>query len=267
MPRAPKSKGEKYTKLSITLPPNQAETLNLRMGGHETLSETVQRDLGLFWDALDQGKRLARQALSRNEFSLILDVMNGSNVDWAVLFGRSLNLGGGGYTSSLEHEVADGIALNGLDTKWDIDGPELQRKLQILDRLAILALHDLCTEAWANCDNPRFEEIVASFPDYRPLEEVLVVGFNADTGECQAWESKESDLPEHEQTQQRGLTHYFIATTLHDLDFGILEARTRELAQVVSAIETIRKDELAKIDRRHTLREMAALEAKIEARQ
>ena len=74
-----------------------------------------------------------RGKFMKGELSLMIDVMNAT-----MLTPQSA-----GY--HLAANVADGIALDGLDAKWEIDGEALNKKL------AELSVFDLaCLEIWAN---------------------------------------------------------------------------------------------------------------------
>lgn len=70
---------------------------------------------------------------SKSELSLMLDVMNAT-----MLTPQSA-----GY--HLAANVADGIALDGLDEKWEIDGKTLNEKLA-----ALPPFEAACLEIWAN---------------------------------------------------------------------------------------------------------------------
>ena len=70
---------------------------------------------------------------SESELSLMIDVMNAT-----MLTPQSA-----GY--HLTGNVSDGIALDGLDTKWEIDGPALNKKMG-----ALSPFEAACLEIWAN---------------------------------------------------------------------------------------------------------------------
>jgi hypothetical protein len=70
---------------------------------------------------------------SAGELSLIIDVFNATSLTPA-LAGQQLAI-----------SIADGIALDGLDTKWGIDGPSLHAKIAGLTSFQAAGL-----EIWAN---------------------------------------------------------------------------------------------------------------------
>ena len=69
----------------------------------------------------------------RNELMLMVDVMNAT----------ALTPGMAGHT--LLGNVPDGISLDGLDEKWEIDGPALNEKMSTLH-----PFDAACLEIWAN---------------------------------------------------------------------------------------------------------------------
>jgi hypothetical protein len=83
------------------------------------------------------------------ELSLMLDVMNGT-----FLTPQSAG-------HHLTVNVSDGIALDRLDQKWEIDGPALNAKLQSLDAFSLFCLEVWAVGFWASgvyMDDNRMEE-------------------------------------------------------------------------------------------------------------
>lgn len=105
----------------------------LRQRG-DNRSGTVNRDLERLYTLYKHA--LQEVDLSTDEACLICDVLNGTWTD---------------VTSAryLAAEVADGIKLNALDQKWEVDGKALVGKLDALDRLHALALVDAAERFWA----------------------------------------------------------------------------------------------------------------------
>lgn len=75
---------------------------------------------------------LGEMALTEPEASLICDAMNGCYLPVDAGVGP---LSAGGCSTWLYAEVADAIALNSLDEKWEVDGGELLRRLRSLTPL------------------------------------------------------------------------------------------------------------------------------------
>lgn len=87
-----------------------------------------------------------RLSLTRREASAILDVMNGVWLE-PELAGQHLRA-----------EVQDGIALNGLDQKWEVDGRSLVSRLRELPLPLSAAVELWAAEFWNGAYNdPDFE--------------------------------------------------------------------------------------------------------------
>ena len=78
------------------------------------------------------------------EACLIVDSLNGSIMD-------------ANTAQVLWAGIADSIRLDGLDKKWDVDGPALVEKLQGLNVLQAMALVDAAERFW-EMENVPFEE-------------------------------------------------------------------------------------------------------------
>lgn len=87
--------------------------------------------------------RLYRNALmdltgtfEKNELLLMLDNMNGLTLTPAIA------------GQHIVHNVLDGIALDGLDKKWNIDADTLKEKLKCLSEMQLIALELWCRAYW-----------------------------------------------------------------------------------------------------------------------
>ena len=102
--------------------------------------------------------RLYRNALmdiigtfEKNELLLMLDNMNG------------LILTPGIAGQHIIHNVLDGIALDGLDKKWNIDADTLKEKLKCLSDMQLIALELWCRAYWEvayHSENSNIEDYV-----------------------------------------------------------------------------------------------------------
>lgn len=102
--------------------------------------------------------RLYRNALmdiigtfEKNELLLMLDNMNGLMLTPAIA------------GQHIVHNVLDGIALDGLDKKWEIDADTLKEKLATLSDMQLIALELWCRAFWEvtyHSDNSNIEDYV-----------------------------------------------------------------------------------------------------------
>jgi hypothetical protein len=97
----------------------------------------LNRDLSRYYTALRQARAELREKLSGAELSAVLDVLNGH---W---FAEA------GSVAYIALEVADACRLNGLDEKWQINGPYLVGLLQALTYIEAAALADAAERWWA----------------------------------------------------------------------------------------------------------------------
>lgn len=125
-------------KTSVTLDPRILEEIDRRVehAGEGSRSAVISRHLERYFSLLARARRELRQMLSDAEAMLICDVLNG--VAFFDTFGIYL----------VEHEVADGIALDRLDQKWGIDGPALVEKMRNMGDAQEVALVDSVTLWW-----------------------------------------------------------------------------------------------------------------------
>lgn len=118
-------------KVTITLPPNVIEDIDSR---GDNRSGSIARDLDRLYTLYKHALRDI--PLSVGEACLLCDVLNGTMMDAnsAVL---------------LWAEVSDGVRLNGLDRKWDVDGKAFVARLRALDHIHALALIDAAERFWS----------------------------------------------------------------------------------------------------------------------
>lgn len=120
-------------KFSISFDPSIAGEIERREGARSTvINECLER---YFWLVAAERRNL-RRLLSDSETALIVDVLN------ATIFADRFSV------ASLAHEVADGIELDRLDAKWEVDGKELVAKLENLSYGALLVLIDAVKLWW-----------------------------------------------------------------------------------------------------------------------
>ncbi len=128
--------------ISVSIPDTTRDRIKNRAGEDQGFSGQIQDDLALCWGLLDRGLAQARKKLTRAEAKLLLDVQNGTFFDASQL---SMWIGGG-----LAHQVSDGIDLDGLDKKWELDGPSMLDKISALTDLETVAILDWLRWMWRN---------------------------------------------------------------------------------------------------------------------
>ncbi len=121
-------------KLSISLFPGVVEAVDVR---GEERSTTINKMLERYLAVLEQSRRKLMSLLTEAETGLILDALNGA------LFADTLSLG------YVHHEIADAIALDRLNEKWQVDGPALVEKLKTLSYAENVALVDAVERWWS----------------------------------------------------------------------------------------------------------------------
>jgi hypothetical protein len=122
---------------------------------YEALGTRSENESGIASRDLERLYTLYKHALrevplSENEACLLCDVLNGTLMD-------------ANSAALLWAEVEDGIRLDGLDQKWEVDGPALVKRLQALDRLHCLALIDAAERFWAETPQEPAREAVRRF--------------------------------------------------------------------------------------------------------
>lgn len=125
---------------SFSLDPSVVERLEARVGADGNRSVRLTQDLDSYYSLLALGLARAKRRLNQAEAKLCLDVQNGTLVDGSQL---SLWLSGG-----LAHQVGDGIALDGLDKKWGVDGPSLIEKIIAMPDIEVIGLLDWAARFW-----------------------------------------------------------------------------------------------------------------------
>lgn len=111
-------------------------------------SQTIARDLERLYSLYR--RCLSQIKLTANEACLICDVLNGTIMD-------------ANSASMLWAEVEDGCNLDGLDEKWEIDGPALVEKLKSYNETQCLALVDAAERFWASDYESTTRETMAAF--------------------------------------------------------------------------------------------------------
>jgi len=132
-------------KQSVSMPDPHWDRLKSRAGEDAPISAQIAEDLSLCWGLLDRGLQTARAKLTQAEAKLLLDVQNSTFWDSSQIM---LWLHGG-----LQHQVSDGIALDRLDQKWEIDGPAMLKKIEAMTELETVALLEWCRWMWRHCDD------------------------------------------------------------------------------------------------------------------
>lgn len=111
------------------------EHLEARQGhGTDTLHQIAKRDLGRYYTIIRDS--LIRLNLTREEACLICDALNGCWMDeWAYRHAWA--------------EVADGIQIQGLAGKWEVEDPDgLVHRLRALSPGGAMALVDAVERFW-----------------------------------------------------------------------------------------------------------------------
>lgn len=140
-------------KVTISLMPEMTAKINQRneRGDTGNRSFAIAKQLGRYFDMIDQHKRELRGMLSDKECALILDTFNG------VAFMDPVAI------RYAWHEVSDAISMDRLDQKWEIDGKALVKKLQALSFGHLIALVDSAEIWWnrvANGEQPEYGELL-----------------------------------------------------------------------------------------------------------
>lgn len=117
-------------------------------GRGESLGDTARRDLARYYSLLERARRVLRSEagglapFTGDELSLIADACNG--VVWDPPMFGTLAIG-----------VADSIALDGLDAKWNVDSAALMDKINALSDSEEWALIDAIGRWWASDEASR----------------------------------------------------------------------------------------------------------------
>lgn len=81
-------------------------------------------------------KKKLKGYLSKNEAMLIVDAQNAY-------------LNNGATASLLQHQIYDAIELEGLANKWEVDGPDLIKKLEALSHFEKFVIEEMAEECWS----------------------------------------------------------------------------------------------------------------------
>lgn len=146
MPMPTKELYKKTKSTSITLPPAVAEKINQRRGDDMSVSGQILEDISMLWAVCDLGLKSAKTKLTKSQAMLILDVQNATFFDssqvglWIIQ--------GLPFSSGLAHQVSDGITLDGLDKKWEVDKEETTIAVNELSQIEVLGLLDWTKHFW-----------------------------------------------------------------------------------------------------------------------
>lgn len=119
---------------SFMLYPRAQAFLEARDEGNfsSALNQSVER----YEEILKQARTNLLALLSEKEMALIIDVLNGT------LFSEPVSI------HMVYGEVEDGVRMEGLDQKWEIDGPALIEKVHNLGYPEKVALVDAAERWW-----------------------------------------------------------------------------------------------------------------------
>jgi hypothetical protein len=153
------TKGVKHMQLTVNL--DDALVAGLTKHGEPPHGFIVEEELRNHDKLLCLGLNEIRGMFTQDEICLIADACNGY---WYSPDNPKLQL---------FLEVSDGIELNGLDEKWDVEKKELLRKLASLSQFhahAVLAVVIKCWDMSDNVDNKLVDLLVEHFMAKSPKE-------------------------------------------------------------------------------------------------
>ena len=127
------SMGERVVRTSISPYPSTLERIKERGG----VSPVIERDINRLYDMYSRALR--QVSLTGEEACLIVDCLNGAIHD-------------ANSAPMMWASVADGIELDGLGTKWNVDGPALVDKLIGLTEIQSMAIIDAAERFWVTPD-------------------------------------------------------------------------------------------------------------------
>lgn len=139
-------------KTSLSLDPRLAPKI-ARRGANR--SGVINRDLERYYTLLDRA--LASTTLTEAEAWLLVDVLNGTIMDATT-------------AHMLWAEVEDGIRLDRLADKWELDGPALVEKLRGLTELQSMVLVDAAERFWEDEDRPSTSAEIGMYFNLREEE-------------------------------------------------------------------------------------------------
>jgi len=141
-------------KTSVTISDTLLEELRLHFGdGHDNMnvSFSLSRLIGRYSYILYAHRAELHSKFSDNELSLILDSCNG------VAFMEIVSM------RLLWANIADGIDIDQLDDKWEVDGAALVDKLRSLSLMENIAMVDAIKCWWnrvGNGEQPEYAEML-----------------------------------------------------------------------------------------------------------
>jgi len=133
---------ERVVRTSISPYPSTLERIKERGG----VSPVIERDINRLYDMYSRALR--QIPLLVEEACLITDCLNSTIYD-------------ANSAPMMWASVRDGIEMDGLDTKWNVDGPALVDKLKGLTEIQSMAIIDAAERFWNNPERDNMEEIVA----------------------------------------------------------------------------------------------------------
>lgn len=116
----------------------------------DELSSVISKDLDRFYALLKRSLKQVSVNISANEAVLIVDSLNGSLFD-----ANSAPL--------LWGNIEDSIQLDGLDKKWEVDGPALVEKVKSWSEMQCMAVIDAAERFWHECPQNDIREDVKRF--------------------------------------------------------------------------------------------------------
>jgi hypothetical protein len=146
-------------KQTVSLPDAVAASLKLR---DEQLSTAIGRCIMRYIALLAEARRDLRQQFDGQECALIIDACNGV----AFFDAFSVRL--------LPEGVRDAIEMDGLDRKWEVDGPALLAKLDVTTFAQRMALVDAIGRWWnLPADARRYGDLLADPEPDRQVGQVF----------------------------------------------------------------------------------------------
>ena len=129
--------------LTISLSEETRHALASRADPPEALP--IERDLRRYYEALRHARATLRTVFKANEVALILDVLNGPRLDDPY------------HVAWITAEIEDGIRLNRLDEKWQVNGAALLDILAGLSYVEKCALADAAERWWTRVSRGEHE--------------------------------------------------------------------------------------------------------------
>ena len=147
------------TKLSLSFRPQIMAEIERRAEVEQgNVSGVVNKALDRYFALLARARAELRNQLSDDECALILDATNGT------MFADTFSL------SHLWAEIADAVSLDGLDTKWRVDGQALVAKVQAAGMIGQAALIDASERWWRRVsqgEQPGYGELLDHYQPAR----------------------------------------------------------------------------------------------------